>query len=97
MTTRSIYFPPQMPFDPPKVTPIGNMHDLLQTVCTGAPAKAAGSSPALRIACPVCGAAPGARCTKTELVRAGGVLAGSCQVQQTIAHKKRREEEERTR
>ena len=94
MTTRSKYFPPQTPFEPPKVTPVGNMHDLLQTVCTGAaPTKPAGSSPALRIACPVCGAAPGAYCTKRETT---GPDRGEV-VQQTIAHKKRREEEERTR
>lgn len=99
MTKPSKYFPP---FEPPKVTPVGNMNDLLQTVCTDAPTKPAGSSPALRIACPVCKARPGAYCTKTEkmpLLEAEkyGVDCGTRQVQQTIAHKKRREEEERTR
>lgn len=52
--------------------------------------KPAGSSPALRIACAQCGAAVGAYCTKTS-GRTPWVQ------QQTIAHKRRREEEERTR
>jgi hypothetical protein len=51
-------------------------------------AKSAGSSPALRIACPVCDAPAGSYCTK---------LVDYKPVQQTIAHKRRREEEERTR
>jgi hypothetical protein len=51
-------------------------------------AKPAGSSPALRIACPVCEAPAGTYCTKQ------GFGNGAVQV---IAHKKRRELEERTR
>lgn len=50
----------------------------------------AGSSPALRIACPVCGAMPGVLCSKSSERR--GFLPP-----QKIAHKRRREEEERTR
>lgn len=50
--------------------------------------KPAGSSPALRIACPACYAPAGSYCTK---------LVDYKLVQQTIAHKRRREEEERTR
>lgn len=53
-------------------------------------AKPAGSSPALRIACPVCGSPAGAYCKKFD----GTAVGGS---EQTIAHKKRREEEKRTR
>lgn len=49
-------------------------------------ARPAGSSPALRIACPVCQAAPGSYCFKN----------GRNEVQ-VIAHKKRCEEEGRTR
>lgn len=47
--------------------------------------KPVGSSPALRIACPVCAAPPGAYCMKGH---------GRVQV---IAHKKRREAEEKSR
>lgn len=49
-------------------------------------AKPAGSSPTLRIACPVCSAKAGEYCLKN----------GRNEVQ-VIAHKRRREEEERTR
>jgi hypothetical protein len=51
-------------------------------------AKPAGSSPTLRIACPVCLVPAGVYCTK---------LVDYKPTQQTIAHKRRREEEERTR
>jgi hypothetical protein len=50
--------------------------------------KPVGSSPALRIECPVCHALPGAYCTK---------MVDYKTERQTIAHKRRREEEERTR
>jgi hypothetical protein len=49
------------------------------------PAKPAGSSPALRIACPVCAVPPGAYCIKGH---------GKIQV---IAHKRRRDQEAATR
>lgn len=52
-------------------------------------AEPAGSSPALRIACPVCHAPAGSYCSKTVPYALGA--------RQTIAHKRRREEEERTR
>lgn len=51
--------------------------------------KPAGSSPALRIACPVCHAPAGSYCSKTVPYALGK--------RQTIAHKRRREKEERTR
>lgn len=53
--------------------------------------KPAGSSPALRIACPVCKAPAGSYCTKFS-----GAVANLGKPQ-TIAHKRRREEEVRTR
>ena len=56
-------------------------------------AKPAGSSPALRIACPVCYAPAGSYCTKPVM----GMERQAKPERQTIAHKKRREEEERTR
>jgi hypothetical protein len=56
-----------------------------------AKAKPAGSSPALRIACPVCKAPVGVYCTRIKPLRY--VVTGV----QRIAHKKRRELEERTR
>jgi hypothetical protein len=112
VTKPSKYFPPQTPCEPALTTSNAEYARTLSREVTvetlqragiissdpnAKKAKPAGSSPALRIACPVCRAAAGALCTKTELVRSGGVLAGSRQVTQTIAHKKRREEEERTR
>lgn len=56
--------------------------------------KPAGSSPALRIACPACSAPAGSYCTKFRVDQGPD---GSRRPIQVIAHKKRREEEERTR
>jgi hypothetical protein len=85
MTSPSKYFAPQAPVSEDEDVTI----EALQRagIVSSAPtlAKPAGSSPALRIACPVCAAPPGAYCMKGH---------GKIQV---IAHKRRREMEEATR
>jgi hypothetical protein len=79
MTKPSRYFSPQAPAtdDAPAFTQFERGGTSAE--------KPAGSSPALRIPCPVCAAPPGAYCMKGH---------GKIQV---IAHKRRREQEEATR
>ena len=85
MTKPSKYFPPQASEPEPTVEALQRA-GIISSEPNAKRTKPAGSSPALRIACPVCLAPAGSYCLKN----------GRNEVQ-VIAHKRRREEEERTR
>ena len=92
MTTRSKYFPPQT--TEPALTTSNNEHVRTLAREKVADTKPAGSSLALRIACPACSAPAGSPCTKFRVDQGPD---GSRRPARTTVHKRRREEEERTR